>query len=306
MTPTRTNGPHILLVDPAHFDVHYAINPWMRPDRWHAEADSLSRQARSGFEALVARLKGLGCQVTVAPGQPGLPDMVFPANAAVVLDRRALLARFRHPERRGEEPVFAALFEQLRKDGFIDEIATLPPNCFQEGAGDCIWDANRGQFWAGWGPRSTRAAADRVAAFFAQPVVPLELVTERAYHLDVCFAPLAGGEVLWYPPALSMESRARVMAQVGADQLIAATDEDLAHFNVNAINVGHDIVMSPCTARLKGELVERGYRVHEVPVAPFMLAGGGAFCMSLRLDRGSQIVSAEPSGCEEVQDDSDH
>ena len=29
------------------------------------------------------------------PGVADLPDMVFPANAAVVLDRRALVARFR-------------------------------------------------------------------------------------------------------------------------------------------------------------------------------------------------------------------
>lgn len=297
--------PHILLVDSAHFDVHYAINPWMRPDVWRVEARRLSQGAHAGFAALAATLEGLGCRVTVVPGQPGLPDMVFPANAAVVLDRRALMARFRHPERRGEEPAFATVFAHLRDEGVIDEIATLPPGCFQEGAGDCIWDAHRGQFWAGWGPRSSRAAADRIAAFFGQAVVPLELVTERAYHLDVCFAPLSGGEVLWYPPALSMESRARVIAQVGAAQLITATDEDLAAFNVNAVNIGRDIVMSRCTPRLKNVLGQHGYRVHEVDVSAFMLAGGGAFCMTLRLDRCS-APAAVPDTSQEVQDDSHH
>jgi len=305
MTPVHADAPHILLVDPACFDVHYTINPWMRPDLWRAGGAQSGGRARAGFEALVSRLESLGCRVTVAPGQPGLPDMVFPANAAVVLDRRALMARFRHPERRGEEPAFAAVFEQLRRDGVIDEVATLPAACFQEGAGDCIWDAHRAQFWAGWGPRSSRAAADRIAAFFDQAVVPLELVTERAYHLDVCFAPLSGGEVLWYPSALSMESRARVIAQVGADQLIAATDEDLAAFNVNAVNLGRDIVMSRCTPRLKDVLSQRGYRVHEVDVSAFMLAGGGAFCMTLRLDRRS-APAAVPDASQEVQDDSHH
>ena len=41
-------------------------------------------------------------------GVPGLPDMVFPANAAVVLNGRAIVARFRHYERQGEERHFLA------------------------------------------------------------------------------------------------------------------------------------------------------------------------------------------------------
>jgi len=305
MMQVPTDAPHILLVDPAWFDVHYTINPWMNPEAWRAGGAQSSAQARAGFDALAARLEAIGCRVTIAAGQAGLPDMVFPANAAVVLDRRALMARFRHPERQGEEPAFAALFERLVNEGVLDEVAILPAGCHQEGAGDCIWDAHRAQFWAGWGQRSSRAAADRVAAFFGQAVVPLELVTARAYHLDVCFAPLSGGEVLWYPPAFSNESRARVMAQVGSEQLIGATDEELAAFNINAVNVGRDIVMSRCTPRLKGVLGERGYQVHEVDVSPFMLAGGGAFCMTLRLDRSSRPVAIGRTE-KEAQDDSHH
>ena len=305
MTPVHPEAPHILLVDPAWFDVHYTINPWMRPEVWRAEGKELSAQARAGFEALAACLGDLGCRVTIAPGEVGLPDMVFPANAAVVLDRRALLARFRHPERQGEEPAFAALFDRFVADGVIDEVGVLPAGCHQEGAGDSIWDAHRQQFWAGWGQRSTRAAADRIAAYFDQAVVPLELVTASAYHLDVCFAPLSGGEVLWYPPAFSNESRARIMAQVGADLLISATDEELAAFNVNAVNIGRDIVMSRCTPRLKALLGAHGYRVHEVDVSAFMLAGGGAFCMTLRLDRSSGSKLIGPSE-REVKDDSHH
>ncbi|QID16700.1 amidinotransferase [Nitrogeniibacter mangrovi] len=306
MADPSDTAPHILLVDPAHFDVHYTINPWMQPQRWHAEAGALGRRARAGFDALVDTLERIGCRVSVMPGAPGLPDMVFPANAAVVLDGRALLARFRHAERQGEEAHFAELFERLRADGLLREVGRLPPGCVQEGAGDCIWDATRGQFWAGWGPRSSRIAADRLAAFFGQPVVPLELVTDRAYHLDVCFAPLCGGEVLWYPPALSMESRARVIAQVGADRLIAANEDELARFNVNAVNVGRDIVMSPCAPRLRTLLEGRGYRVHEVDVTPFMLAGGGAFCMTLRLDRQSPAAAGIAPASQEKHHGPDH
>lgn len=283
---------HILMIDSAHFDVHYAINPWMQPTRWAADAATLQSRARASFTALRQMLKQIGCRVSVAEGVAGLPDMVFTANAGIVLDRRVLLARFRHPERQGEEPHFAAIFRDLQAQGEIDSVDVLPPGCFQEGAGDCIWDATRGHFWAGWGPRSSREAVDAVAAHFDQRVVPLELVTERSYHLDVCFCPLSGGEILYYPPALSAEARERVAAEVAPELRIEASDDDLAQFNVNAVNVGRDVVMSRCSTRLKDVLEARGYRVHTVDLAPFMLSGGGAFCMTLRLDRHARAESS--------------
>lgn len=292
-----TTSAHILMVDPAHFDVHYAINPWMRPAQWAADAATLQSRALASFIALRQTLEQIGCRVSAVDGAAGLPDMVFPANAGIVLDRRVLLARFRHSERQGEEAHFAAIFRALQSKGVVDSVDFLPTGCFQEGAGDCIWDASRGHFWAGWGPRSSREAIDAVAAHFGQRVVPLELVTERSYHLDVCFCPLSGGEILYYPPALSPEARARVAAEVPAAQRIEATDEDLAQFNVNAVNVGRDVVMSRCSARLRELLEARGYCVHTVDLAPFMLSGGGAFCMTLRLDRHTRVdaPTAEPS-----------
>jgi len=301
MTTHSKEGAHILLVDPAHFDVHYAINPWMSPDVWRADADELKLSAREGFEALKRILVRIGCRVTVLDGAPGLPDMVFPANAAIVLDGRALMARFRHPERRGEEARFLEAFEQLRRQGVIHTLAGLPDGCFQEGAGDCIWDDNRQCFWAGFGPRSDVSAVALIERFFTQRVVALELVTERAYHLDVCFAPLAGGEVLWYPPAFSAEAQLQVLDRVGETNLITADAQDLAAFNVNAVNIGRDIVMATCTPRLRALLEARGYRIHDLPLGPFMLAGGGAFCMTLRLDRSAQPVVARDVLAQEIR-----
>jgi N-dimethylarginine dimethylaminohydrolase len=214
--------------------------------------------------------------------------MAFPANAAVVLDRRALLGRFRPPERRGEEAEFAAAFETLQRDGSLDEVARLPAGRFQEGAGDCIWDAVRGCFWAGWGPRSSRAAADAVAGFFGREVVALELASPRFYHLDTCFCPLPGGEVLYYPPAFTPAALAEIAARVADDQLIAASDADADALSVNAVAIGRTIVMAPPTAALRRALEARGYRVVGVDLAPFILSGGAAFCMTLRLDLVTQ------------------
>ncbi|HWA60190.1 MAG TPA: arginine deiminase-related protein [Caulobacteraceae bacterium] len=284
---------HILMTDPAHYAVSYRINPWMRPDAWSSDAGGLTAKARIGSAALAAALERLGARISWAPAAEGLPDLVFPANAAVVLDGKAVLARFRKPERRGEEPLFAAAFERLRAAGDIAEVETLPEGCFHEGAGDAIWDARRGQLWTGFGPRSTKAAGERIAAAFGVAATALELATERFYHLDTCFCPLPGGEVLYYPPAFTEPALKAIRARVAPADLIEATDEDAARFCVNAVGIGRDIVMASAAPDLERRLSERGYRVTEIDLSPFILSGGAAFCMTLRLDHESRPANAQ-------------
>jgi N-dimethylarginine dimethylaminohydrolase len=287
-----TPKPLILMTDPAWFDVAYEINPWMRPAAWRADAAANGRAARRAFEALREALAAAGAEVRVIRGAPGLPDMVFPANAAVVLDRRALLGRFRPAERRGEEAEFAAAFEALQREGVVGEVARAPHGLCQEGAGDCIWDAARGHFWAGWGQRSSRAAADAAAAFFGREVVALELTDPRFYHLDTCFCPLPGGEILCHPPAFTSAALAEIRRRVRAEDLIVAGAADAAALAVNAVALGQTVVMSAPTPALRAELEARGYRVVGLDLSPFILAGGAAFCMTLRLDLAAQPALA--------------
>jgi N-dimethylarginine dimethylaminohydrolase len=281
------------MTDPAWFDVSYEINPWMQPGRWRADAAGHGHAARQAFEQLRRALIRAGAAVETLEGTPGLPDMVFPANAAVVLDRRALLGRFRPAERRGEEARFDAAFRSLQARGVIDDVSQLPPGCFQEGAGDCIWDASRGWFWAGFGQRSTREAARAVSTHFGRAVVALELASPRFYHLDTCFCPLSGGQVLYYPPAFTPAALSEIHGRVAAEQLIVASDEDAAALSVNAVSIGDAVVMASPPERLRRRLEERGYRVLELDLSPFILAGGAAFCMTLRLDHASAPAVAE-------------
>ena len=276
--------PTLLMTDPGHYDVSYAINPWMRPDRWRADAAGCRRFAAQAWERLRQAIAEAGGEVEIAPGAPGWPDMVFPANAATVLDGKALLARFRHPERQGEEPLFHAAFRALRRKGLIDEIHELPAGLLHEGAGDAHWDAHRRLFWTGYGPRSDKAAAEVIAGLFGTEVQPLQLATDQFYHLDTCFLPLSGGEVLYFPPAFTTQARRAIRDRVQPDLLIEAGPEDAAGFCVNAVNLGRRIVMAEASPRLTGVLAERGYDVTEVDLSPFILSGGAAFCMTLRLD----------------------
>ena len=98
---------------PEHFAVSYAINPWMDPQSWARDARARAAAAHE-WDGLHRKLGELGATIDLVPAASGLPDLVFTANAAVVLDRKVLLARFRHPERQGEEPHFEAAFRSLR------------------------------------------------------------------------------------------------------------------------------------------------------------------------------------------------
>jgi N-dimethylarginine dimethylaminohydrolase len=276
--------PAFLITDSSHFEVSYKINPWMTPDAWRRDETRNRRQAREAQQRLAAALREAGARVTIMEGVPGLPDMVFPANAAVILNQRALVSRFRFPERQGEERHFLAGLKRLEGLGALSGVAQLPKGCWQEGAGDCMWDASRQLFWAGFGPRSAFASIAAIKDYFGAAVVPLELVSGRYYHLDTCFVPLSGGEVLYYPPAFSKLALAEIRERVPAHSLIEASDEDAERFSVNAVNVGREIISAAPSPQLAGVLKERGYSLTAVPLRPFIMAGGGAYCMTLRLD----------------------
>lgn len=292
-----SDRPKFLMTDPGAYEVSYQINPWMRPDAWRADPATRLAAAKAASAALRHALEAAGGEVETIGAVRGLPDLVFPANAAIVLDGRALLARFRFPERQGEEAIFREVFCRLKKRGLIHEVVELPEGVFQEGAGDAIWDADRGFFWAGFGPRSSRASLRAIAKTFGREVVGLELASDRYYHLDTCFCPLAGGKVLYYPAAFTPEALAAIHARVAERDRIEATDAEAEAFCVNAVNLGGKIVMARAPESLKRKLTARGYSVTEVDLAPFILSGGAAYCMTLRLDRESRpspaILAAE-------------
>ena len=84
-----------LMCPPEYFAVTYAINPWMRPDS-PVDAGRAMRQ----WTALQAMYEALGHSVATIEPVAGLPDMVFAANGATVIDGTVLGVRFRHPSAR--------------------------------------------------------------------------------------------------------------------------------------------------------------------------------------------------------------
>jgi N-dimethylarginine dimethylaminohydrolase len=287
-----TSKARFLMCRPEHFGVTYAINPWMDPSSWARDDRSLVTAARREWAALSRTLRNRGAAIELVPPVEGLPDLVFTANAAVVLDRTALLARFRYPERQPESAHFEAAFLGLQAHGLIDTVRKLPDDLMLEGAGDCVWDETRSVFWMGYGPRSDAAARDVVEAVFGADVIALELADPCFYHLDTAFCPLSRGEVLIVPGAFTPAGKAAIRERIPSPEQIEVGIEDASELAANAVCLRDTIVMSHCGERLRRELAERGYTVVTTALTAFLRSGGAAFCLTLRLDRRSVVEIA--------------
>src|SRR5262245_59689916 len=286
----RNARARILMCRPEHFAVSYAINPWMDPQSWARDTLAHVAAARE-WDGLHRKLTELGAAIELVPSAQGLPDLVFTANAAVVLDRQVLLARFRHPERQGEEAHFEAAFRSLETRGLVDGVRKLPKGVVLEGAGDCVFDATRKLFWLGYGQRSDADAKHPVEEMFGQEVTALELADSRFYHMDTALSALPGGEVMYLPDAFTAAGRGEIRERVAAEQRIELGIEDGCRLAANAVCLGKAVVMSDASPRLRAELAERGYRVVATPLPSFLRSGGSAFCLTLRLDRRSVPVA---------------
>ena len=264
---------HFLMCAPRHFEVAYVINPWME--------GNISRGsnpvAASQWKDLLALLRRFA-EVDCISAERGVPDLVFTANAGLVLDRQVLLSAFRHAERRPEEAYFAHWFST---HGY--EVLSLPADVYFEGAGDALFDRRLPLLWMGHGHRSDVAAADVIARLFNIEVVPLQLVNPRFYHLDTCLCPLDGGALLYYPAAFDQASQERIAALVPPELRIAVEAEDAAAFACNAVNCGRNVIMNQASDALSRTLAAHGYLLYQTPLSEFMKAGGSAKCLTLKL-----------------------
>ncbi len=262
-----------LMCPPSHFGVEYVINPWMQ-GQVHATDRGTAYQQWSALHAFIAKHAAVDLLAAV----PGLPDLVFTANAALIHRGRAILSNFRCPERQPEAEFNARWFTE---NGFT--VSRLPPDVFFEGAGDALLDRAQPLLWMGHGFRSDIHAQPHLEAVTQIEVQPLRLCDPRFYHLDTCFCPLQDGFLLYYPGAFDKAGIAAIEAHVPSSQRLPMPDSDAVEFACNAVNIGSKIILNQASGYTTSWLSERGFDVTRTDLHEFMKAGGAAKCLSLRL-----------------------
>ncbi|OII61499.1 amidinotransferase [Streptomyces sp. CC53] len=266
---TRTATPRrFLMCPPRHFDVTYSINPWMHPAK---PVDG--GLARRQWEGLRDLYRELGHTVLEIEPAPGLPDMVFAANGATVVDGKVLGARFRHVERTAEGPLY---LEWFRRQGFGE---LYWPEHINEGEGDYLVVGRR--LLAGTGFRTDQRSHFEAQEFFGLPVTSLRLVNPSYYHLDTALAVLSDDEVAYYPKAFSEGSQAVLRAMF--PDAVLASDEDAAVFGLNMLSDGKHVLLPKAATGLAARLAARGFEPIGVELTELLKAGGSVKCCTLEL-----------------------
>ncbi|WP_431676668.1 dimethylargininase [Kitasatospora sp. KL5] len=257
-----------LMCPPRHFDVTYSINPWMDPTKPVDGSLALAQwtELRNLYEEL-------GHTVETIEPEHGLPDMVFAANGATVVDGRVFGARFRHVERTSEGPAYLRWFAER---GYRD---VHWPEHINEGEGDYLVVGRR--ILAGTGFRTDPRSHAEAQEFFGLPVTGLTLVNPEFYHLDTALAVLSEDEIMYYPEAFTPGSRS-VLRELFPDA-IQATPEDAAVFGLNALSDGRHVLLPDSAVHLKERLRERGFEPIGVDLTELLKAGGSVKCCTLEL-----------------------
>ncbi|HTW04814.1 MAG TPA: arginine deiminase-related protein [Streptosporangiaceae bacterium] len=272
MTQTSGQGRHraartrtYLMCPPEYFTVEYTINPWMNPDR-PADAALALRQ----WQCLRDVFLRLGHTVHTIDPLPGLPDMVFAANGATVIDGQVLGSRFRYPQREAEGPAYLGWFAE---SGY----PTTAPRLVNEGQGDIVFDGHT--ILAGHGFRTNPDVAEELGALYGLPVLSLRLVDPRFYHLDTALCVLDADTAAYYPAAFDDASRAALISHFS--ELVEAKDEDAEVLGLNAISDGRHVVLPEQAAGLTAQIADKGFVPVGIDMSEFLKAGGGPKCCTL-------------------------
>lgn len=262
---------HYLMCRPDFYDVVYEINPWMDVTRGTDNA-----RAREQWEALRQAYLDWGHTIELIDPVPGLPDMVYAANGAMVVDGLVYSARFRYPERAAEGPAYQKWFADR---GYVTHTAEQ----VNEGEGDIRWAGD--VILGGSGFRTDPAAHAELAALTGHEVLTLTLVNPRMYHLDTALAVIDDDPerplIAYYPPAFSAESQ-RLLAERFPDAIIASR-RDAEVLGLNCVSDGLHVVHSPAVEDFPGQLRERGYEPVAIDTSELLKGGGGAKCCTLEI-----------------------
>jgi N-dimethylarginine dimethylaminohydrolase len=255
------------MTPPTFFAVEYAINPWMdvcTPVDTHL--------AHAQWEHLHQTYLRLGHSVDLIEPVPGLPDMVYAANGGFIANDVAIVARFRFAERAGESKAYS---------GWMSTAGYRPVSTrhVNEGQGDLLMVGE--MVLAGYGFRTDRRAHGEIAAALRMPVVSLELVDPRFYHLDTALAVLDDQTIAYYPPAFSDLAQAQLHA-LFPDAIVAGS-ADAYVLGLNVVSDGLHVVLPSAATGFASHLREAGFEPVGVDLSELLKGGGSVKCCTLEV-----------------------
>lgn len=265
------------------------------------ENNSISKNAMEQFVRIKARFESHSIPVHVidagiADPQGIYPDFVFVSNSALILrgwpTKVAILARYAHKERRGEEQRVGAYLKHVL--GY--KVISLPEKegLYFEGQGDARW-SNKADgsthLWICYGSgRTTQAGIEAVRSAIMEEAKAIDWhpPTFHVLHMvdgftfkDIGFLPLPNMRVLVHSTYFSAASNKEIVNHFGKTNVIGVPLKYI--YACNSVWLDTKTLLIPkLDAGCRQWMYEKTrMRVEEVNAGEFQLAGGSVSCMVL-------------------------
>lgn len=263
----KAHARHYAMTPPAYFAVEYAINPWM-----DTSTPTDRRAAQAQWDLLYETYQQLGHTVEVVPPEPGLPDMVYAANGGLIAGDTAVVARFKHAER---QPEAIAYRKWMDSRGY--RVASTRHH--NEGQGDLLIVGE--MVLAGYGLRTDASAHREIEQILRMPLISLELVDPRFYHLDTALAVLDDRSIAYYPPAFSEAAQSRLRGLFPDAIVVGSSDAYV--LGLNAVSDGLHVVHPAAATGFAAQLRAAGFESVGVDLSELLKGGGSVKCCTLEV-----------------------
>lgn len=281
----RTDPTRVLMCSPDYFDIVDVKNVHMQGHIGNTDKAQVNAQWQSLKDAYDALLTNKVLdEVSVIPGAPGCEDMVFCANQTLPWKMEdgsevVVMSRMRHESRQREVPYFEEFFKNKGfKPLHFNNVKMF------EGMGDVIPHPGKRLLYGGYGHRTTAEAYDELAQMLQTPVVALELINPKFYHLDTCFVPLSKDSVMLCREAFTEDGLAMIR-QLFTKVYYIPEYEAEKYFSLNAhafdAHGTKTAILQKGSAITVDVLKQEGYNVVEIETGEFMKSGGSVFCMKM-------------------------
>lgn len=279
--PVMPAPSNVLMVRPTHYDIKYVINPYMGKNVGAVD----KMQALNEWKHLFDGFEELGFKVEAIDGLEDLPDMVFCANQSIPYvgkdgNKGVLMSIMNSEYRKPEVNRIREYFES--KNYEIQQLGDGgDKNISFEGMGDALWHFKKRLIWGGYGFRTTSGVYEKISEILETPVVALELVDEKFYHMDTCMSILSEHAVMIYADAFT--KRGLDIIHKLFDTVIEASKYEAENlFSVNATCPdGKNVLIQQGCTDINKKLRDAGFSVHEYSTYEFIKSGGSVFCMKL-------------------------
>lgn len=281
----RTDPTRVLMCSPDYFDIVDVKNVHMQGHIGNTDKAQVNAQWQSLKDAYDALLTNKVLdEVSVIPGAKDCEDMVFCANQTLPWKMEdgsevVVMSRMRHESRQREVPYFEEFFKNKGfKPLHFNNVKMF------EGMGDVIPHPGKRLLYGGYGHRTTAEAYDELATMLQTPVVALELINPKFYHLDTCFVPLSKDSVMLCKEAFTEEGLAMIRQLFTKVYYIPEYEaEKYFSLNAHAFNAHgtKTAILQKGSAITVDVLKQEGYNVVEIETGEFMKSGGSVFCMKM-------------------------